>query len=61
MVFVDFLPQAKRKAVDIVESAREQGILLRESADGSIRLVAHYWIDDEAVERLITHFQRLLG
>jgi threonine aldolase len=61
MVYIDFAPQAKMGAYNIVEGMREQGIILRASGDGSIRLVVHYWIDDEAVARLITNFERLLG
>ena len=60
MVYMDFTPQAKMDASAVVEAMREQGIILRASGDGSIRLVVHYWIDDEAVERLISNFERVL-
>lgn len=61
MVYIEFEPQAKMDAYGLVEAMREQGIILRSSGDGSIRLVVHYWIDDEGVERLISNFERLLG
>ncbi len=61
MVYIDFTPQANIDAYGVVEAMREQGIILRASGDGSIRLVVHYWIDDDAVERLISYFKRLLG
>jgi threonine aldolase len=61
MVFVDFLPQAKMNAAEVVEAMRERDIILRSSADGAIRLVVHYWIDDEAVDELIAQLKILLG
>jgi threonine aldolase len=61
MVFIDFLPGAILNAAGVVEAMRQEGIILRASGDGSIRLVVHYWIDDDAVERLISNFKRLMG
>ena len=61
MVFVEFLPQAKVKARQVVDALAEEGFILRTSGDESLRLVVHHWIDDEAVERLIAGFERLMG
>ncbi len=61
MVFVEFLPGAKLDAAGVMEAMRKEGIILRASGDGSIRLVLHYWIDDAAVERLISNLKRLMG
>lgn len=61
MVFVEFLPGAKLAAADVVKAMRREGIILRASGDGSIRLVVHYWIDDAAVERLLLNFKRLMS
>lgn len=60
MVFLDFLPDAKKNVSAVVEAMCKEGIILRESGNGSIRLVVHYWIDDDAIERLISNFKRLL-
>jgi threonine aldolase len=61
MVFLDFLPGAKLEAADVVDAMRKEGLILRASGDGSIRLVVHYWIDDDAIERLVTSFKRLMA
>lgn len=40
---------------------KEEGILVGRTADRRYRMVLHYWIDDQDVDRVIAGFEKVLG
>jgi len=61
MVFIDMAPSVKYSAQEAVAKLMEDGIKIGISGERRFRMVTHYWINDEAVERTINAFSRLAG
>lgn len=60
MVFFNLAPQARVSAPEAAERLEKQDILVSPSSERRFRLVTHYEIDDDAVERTITAFAKVL-
>jgi threonine aldolase len=56
MVYLRFPGLAAEAVAGLVEAARQVGIKLVTRSDLSMRLVTHYWIDDDAIERTVEFF-----
>ncbi|MBN2676719.1 MAG: low-specificity L-threonine aldolase [Anaerolineaceae bacterium] len=60
MVYVNLGGDVKRNAAEVAEAIQKQGIRVGVINPRRFRLVTHYWIDDEAVEKVIKAFQAVL-
>ena len=56
MVFLSLTPEVKVETNKVVEKLKSRGILAGVTGRRSFRLVLHYWIDDDGVERTIEAF-----
>jgi threonine aldolase len=61
MVFIQLSPEAPLDARGLAEALAPQGIKLVASGSRGMRLVVHYWIDDQAIERVLDGFNQVLG
>jgi threonine aldolase len=61
MVYLNLSADAKIDSTYVCEKARDRGILLDADSSRRFRLVTHYWIDDNAVEKTISAFQEILN
>jgi threonine aldolase len=60
MVFVSLAASVTKSAGEIAERLRQSGIRVGVVSARGFRLVTHYWIDDQAVERTILAFKEAL-
>jgi len=60
MIFLTLSPNVPRSAQQIAEALLNFGIKIVSSGPRSIRLVTHYWIDDQAVQLTIEAFGKVL-
>jgi threonine aldolase len=60
MVFFSLAAQVKYTSDEFVERLKERGVRLGATAERSYRLVTHYWIDDEDVEKTVEAFREVL-
>ena len=56
MIYFDLAPNVKSSADEITAKLKDRGILVGPAGERRFRLVTHYWIDDEAVERAVAAF-----
>jgi threonine aldolase len=61
MVYMNLSEDVKIDSKQVCERAYPMGILLDAESPRRFRLVTHYWIDDNAVERTISAFQKILN
>jgi threonine aldolase len=61
MVYLRFLPQAALDAEGLAEAMAKREIKVHAVAKRRMRLVLHYWIDDNAVEQVVEAFRQTLG
>ena len=61
MVYMNLSDDVKLNAAQIVEQMKKYGILLDAENSRRFRLVTHYWIDDERVQKTIFAFRDLLA
>ena len=61
MVYMNLSNHVEIDSKQICERARQMGLLLDAENSRRFRLVTHYWIDDDAVEKTISIFQKLLN
>ena len=61
MVYLNFSDPARQKWPGVKEAMAERGIRVSPREGMRMRLVTHYWIDDEAVERTIQAFGAYFG
>ncbi len=61
MVFPSLSNSVPYTASEIAKQLKELGILTGVVAERRLRLVTHYWIDDDAIERTIQAFQQILS
>jgi len=59
MIYFQLKPDSGITPEQLAQSLEERGILIFPEA--RIRLVLHYWIDDDAVESIIAAFREVLG
>jgi threonine aldolase len=61
MVFFDLAPDARVDGEALERRLAKDGVLVHAVGDRRIRLVLHYWIDDQGVEQTIVAFHRALS
>jgi threonine aldolase len=61
MVYLNLASDVKIDTAAIISTASKQGILLDSENARRIRLVTHYWVDDNAVDNVIRAFATALG
>jgi threonine aldolase len=59
MIFLKLDDDAPISAEDLVRRFAEKGIRINASPAGQMRLVLHYWVDDEALAQVIDAFKEL--
>jgi threonine aldolase len=60
MVYLTLAPEAPLDSQGVVSALAKDGIKLHPVGPRRIRLVVHYWIDDEAIDRVLGAFQSAL-
>jgi threonine aldolase len=61
MVYLNLSEEVQTDAHQITQKMKDHGILVDPESPRRFRLVTHYWIDDQAVEKTVTAFQRVLN
>jgi threonine aldolase len=61
MVFPGFNEDVKANAAQVVAALEIEGIKISAVGAHRFRLVTHYWIDDDAVERVVTAFRSVMS
>jgi len=61
MVYIDLSKDAKVDLEQVGKSMRDLGVLLDVFHPRRLRLVTHYWIDDDAVEKSIAAFRKVMS
>ena len=61
MVYFNLADHVSDTAQQVAEKMKNHGVLLDADSSRRFRLVTHYWIDDEAVEKAIHAFNRVLN
>jgi threonine aldolase len=61
MVYLDLSEAVSVNAHQITQKMKDLGILVDPENERRFRLVTHYWIDDTAVEKTISAFQKALN
>jgi threonine aldolase len=61
MVFMNLGEDVGMSAAGVAEKLKEHGVLAGVADERRFRLVTHYWIDDEAVERAVAAFDAVLN
>src|SRR5512139_1901368 len=56
MVYFNLADHVRQSAQQVTEKMKNHGVLLDPDGSRRFRLVTHYWIDDEAVEKVIHAF-----
>jgi threonine aldolase len=60
MVFLSLKPEVKFTTDGFIQKLKDNGILIGATGERSFRLVTHYWINDEGVEKAIASFREAL-
>lgn len=60
MVYFNLAEPVKLSASDFETKLKERGVLANCGASGRVRLVTHYWIDDQGVEQTISALRDIL-
>ena len=61
MVYLNLAEDVKPNAQQVAQKMRDFGVLVDPENARRFRLVTHYWIDDPAVEKTISAFQKVLN
>jgi threonine aldolase len=61
MIFMNLSDDVEMSAADVAEKLKEHGVQAGIAGNRRFRLVTHYWIDDESVERAIAAFDAVLN
>jgi threonine aldolase len=61
MVFFELRPQATTSAMQVQSALRAEGILVSPTGPRRFRLVTHYWVDDQGIEKTLGAMSRALG
>jgi len=60
MVYLNLAEDVTVNALQVGEMMKALGVLVDSENERRFRLVTHYWIDDQAVERTVSAFQKAL-
>lgn len=61
MVYLNLSDEVTLDAGRIAVAMRERGILVDQESPRRFRLVTHYWVNDEGVERVVRAFEEVIG
>ena len=61
MIFMNLAADVSMSATDVAEKMKDEGVLIGVAGARRFRLVTHYWINDESVERTVAAFGQILG
>jgi threonine aldolase len=61
MVYFNLSQEVSLNAQQVTEKMKNLGVLVDPENAHRFRLVTHYWIDDEAVEKTVSAFQEVLN
>ncbi len=61
MVYFNLADHVGENAQQVTEKMKNHGVLLDPDGSRRFRLVTHYWIDDEAVEKVVHAFGQVLN
>jgi threonine aldolase len=61
MIYLNLADHIKENARTVTEKMKSHGVLLDADSDRRFRLVTHYWIDDDAVDKAVYAFGRVLN
>ena len=61
MVYLNLSDDVQSNAQHITQKMKDHGVLVDAENSRRFRLVTHYWIDDQAVDKTISAFQRVLN
>jgi len=60
MVYLNLAEQVHTNTEQITQKMKDQGVLVDPENSRRFRLVTHYLVDDQAVERVVAGFQKVL-
>ena len=60
ILYFRLAPEVKMTAADVSAQLKEYGILLGPRSERTFRVVTHYWIDDEGIERTLDAMRDIL-
>ena len=61
MVYLNLSEDVFLNAQQITKKMKDYGVLVDPENTGRFRLVTHYWVDDDAVEKTVSAFQKALN
>jgi threonine aldolase len=61
MVYLNLSSEVSLNAQQVTQKMKDLGVLVDPENTGRFRLVTHYWIDDNAVEKTVSAFQKILN
>ena len=61
MVYFNLAENASMDAFQVTDRMKELGVLVDPDGPRRFRLVVHYWVDDEAVDKSVAAFASVLG
>jgi threonine aldolase len=61
MVFLSLTADVKYTTDEFIECLKERGVLIGATGERAYRLVTHYWIDDEGVEKTVEAFRGVVS
>jgi threonine aldolase len=61
MVYLNLSDDVQSNAQQITQKMKDQGVLVDPENSRRFRLVTHYWIDDQAVDKTLSAFQNVLN
>lgn len=61
MIYFNLVEEASMDAFQVTDRMKALGVLVDPDGPRRFRLVVHYWVDDEAVEKSVAAFASVLG
>lgn len=61
MVYIRFAPESGQDSASVAAKLAERDIIVVPRSKSDMRLVTHYWIDDQAVEQTVAAFREALA
>ncbi len=61
MIFFNLTERVKLSTAQVEAEMKKKGVLVHASDERRFRLVTHYWIDDQAVDRTVEAFRAVLA